>query len=137
MPTNPPSSSADRAAPSIAPAHRSPMAAAVWRPFGFAIFLAAVWVVAALVRPTSTYHLAPILVAGAAPFVAVSSGVPRRQATWLAAVGLALAVIVAGGLALANALDGPSLLPVGGAVFESVVFAVVGAVAGAAYAARS
>ncbi len=86
--------------------------------------LAVVWAAAALWRPTATYHLAPILIAGAAPFLSRGS---RRAALPMAVIGGGLAIVVALLLAGLDLLQGPSLLPVGGALLEAVVFAGLGA----------
>ena len=105
------------------------------RSLGYVAFLALVWVVAAWIRPTSTYHLAPILTGGAAPVVAVMSSTvgERRDIAALGIMGIALTAIIAVGLAAVSLLEGPSLLPTGGALTESLVFGVVGGAAGVAY----
>lgn len=91
--------------------------------------LAVVWAVAAAVRPTTTFHLAPVLVAGAVPFLA---GRWRPPLGILAAVvGAAIATATAIALGLFDLLQGPSLLPYGGALLEALVFALIGSVAGA------
>jgi hypothetical protein len=98
-----------------------------------AAFLAAVWLVAAAVRPTSTYHLAPLLVAGSIPAIAaVRSWAGLANATTL---GAALAVGVSLAIGVFDLLRGPTLLPYGGALAESLTFAVVGALGGAVIAA--
>ncbi|MDH3306695.1 MAG: hypothetical protein OEO77_04145 [Acidimicrobiia bacterium] len=78
--------------------------------------LAALWVTLTIFRPTTTFHLAPLLV-GVAP---VLSG-DRRPAR--AMEGPIIAVATAAILAVSGRLDGPSLLPVGGALLEAVVAA--------------
>ena len=92
--------------------------------------LAALWVILAWLNPEVTYHLAPPLVAGSFPF-GHRLRVKRRLngiqafATFVGAlfnVGIAIAI-----LAVADKLQGPSLLPTGGAVLESLVFGLVGA----------
>ena len=91
---------------------------------GGALGFAVLWAILALVSPTTTYHLAPAIVAGVGPVVA-----PHRSLVSSAAT-LALALGTTGLLASLDALAGESLLPVGGAVFESVVAAFGGAVFG-------
>jgi len=89
--------------------------------------LAAVWAVAAAIRPTSTYHLAPILIAGIAPILARR---PGKRTSFLAAgavVGVVIAIGAALGLAAFDLLRGPSLLSYGGALTEAVIFALLGA----------
>jgi hypothetical protein len=95
-----------------------------------AVGLALVWIIAAAVRPTSTYHLAPILVAGVVPILARR---PERSAAFLATSAAAGAVVAsAAALALTgfDLLRGPTLLPYGGAFAEALTFALVGAVGG-------
>ena len=102
-------------------------------PFGVANLsglLAGLWVLLAWLNPDLTYHLAPILVAGAFPIghrlrVAAPLNPVQAFATF---VGSCLNVGVAAGiLAWADRLRGPSLLPSGGAVLEAFIF---GAAAG-------
>lgn len=92
--------------------------------------LAALWVVLAWLNPDLTYHLAPILVAGSFPVghrLRVNEPLSAVQAA-ATFVGAALNVGVAIGiLAWADKLRGPSLLPIGGAVFEAVVFGAAAA----------
>lgn len=86
-----------------------------------AIFgLAAVWLAAAGWHPTTTYHLAPILIVAVGPLMLWSSkgGLLRTTLTGtIVASGSALL------LAALDLLRGPSLLPTGGALAESLVFA--------------
>lgn len=89
------------------------------------------WIVAVALTPDVTYHLAPVIVA-AAP--AVVSSPDRRALSSLLGFGLASATAI--GLSVAGLLAGPSLLPVGGALLESVAGAVVGAGFGALLAGR-
>ena len=86
------------------------------------IGLAVVWIIAAAIRPTATYHLAPILIAGIAPFLGSNSA--RSVA---AVLGATIAVAVSLVLAGLDLLKGPGLLPSGGALVESVAFAAAGA----------
>ncbi len=111
--------------------------AAAWRAIGYSLFLSAVWVVAAAIRPTSTYHLAPLLVAGAAPvgYALTAQGSAKAHTTVLAAAGTGLAVVAGLILATAGKLEGPSLLPSGGALAETLSFAIVAGVAAAAFGA--
>lgn len=97
----------------------------------YGLGLAVLWVVLALASPTTTYHLAPLLVAGT-PTVADSleGEGPKVRLVSLAALGLILALAATGILAILGSLEGPSLLPIGGAALESAVFALVGSLAG-------
>ena len=94
---------------------------------GFALL----WAVLAAVRPGTTFHLAPLLVAGLVPLVyRVQGGASRITAGRLAGVGVALAAVVSVLLGAAGFLDGPSLLPFGGAFVESLAGAAVGGLVG-------
>lgn len=89
------------------------------------------WVVLAQVSSTTTFHLAPLLVAAAPPVVDASEGTDRTsRLVLLAVLGTVLALIVTGILSGTGSLAGPSLLPTGGAALESVVFSFAGAVVG-------
>lgn len=98
-----------------------------WLP---ALAFAVLWTVVAIFNENVTYHLAPVIVA-AAP--ALPS---RRRRGWWSLAGLGLATGVTLGLCTLGHLSGPSLLPVGGALLESVVGAVAGSAIGFALAGR-
>jgi hypothetical protein len=95
-------------------------------PFGFALL----WVVMSLATKDVTFHLGPLIVAAAAPLPS-----RHRRLAW-AVVGLTMAVGTAMVLAATGAMTGPSLLPFGGALLESVVLAIVGAGLGLVLAGR-
>lgn len=98
----------------------------------YAVGLAVLWGVLAAFSPETTYHLAPFLVAGAPPILDAADeagGHPSRAAA-LAATGTLIALVGTGILAAAGLLQGPSLLPTGGAVLESVAFSITGGVVG-------
>lgn len=98
-----------------------------WLP---ALAFAALWMVVAIFNEDVTYHLAPVIVA-AAPALPSS----QRRGWWsLAGFGLASGVSLV--LFSLGDLSGPSLLPVGGALFESVVGAFAGSAIGFALAGR-
>lgn len=99
--------------------------------------IGALWAILAANNPTTTYHLAPLLVAGAGPILSTLDGEVEISAQLLAsaaAVGLVTALATAIAIAALGWSQGPSLLPFGGAVTEAVVFAVAGAVGGLAVA---
>lgn len=100
------------------------------RALGASAGLALVWVVAAALRPGSTFHLAPILVTLVGTFVVGSAG--RATRDWNAAVvgGAAISLLVTGVLAAAGWLAGPSLLPFGGPAVEAIVFTLGAGAAG-------
>lgn len=97
------------------------------------LVLAALWVVVAAWRPETTYHLAPLLIAGAAP-VAAAADVPRhgdvRAIVRAGLLGSSISLATTALLSAAGWLSGPSLLPFGGAATEAVVFSIAGAAGG-------
>ena len=103
------------------------------RAVSISLGLSVLWVVVALVRSGTTFHLAPILVAAALP-VAVAYDTRDQTSTQqlvLATVGgLAMALVATLILTLADEMTGPSLLPSGGAAMEAVVFSLTGAIGG-------
>ena len=102
-----------------------------WRAGLYGGVLAAVWVMLAWLHDTD-YHFAPLLVAALVPLGVALAGEPppfsRRLAG--AAVGAVLTLAATAALALSGHLDGPSLLPAGGAAAEAVAFSLAGAVIG-------
>ncbi len=101
--------------------------------------LAGVWLVAAAWRPDVTYHLAPVLVVGAPPVLvslddATSDGsaAAMRRIVLAGLGGLVVGFVATVLLSAAGWLNGPSLLPSGGAAAEAVVFVVAGAAIGTA-----
>lgn len=92
--------------------------------------LAAVWTIAALAQPTSTYHLAPILIAGAVPVLGRRTGAPMSRLVLAAAAGGMIAASGTVLLAGFDLLQGPTLLPYGGALAEALTFTAAGAVGG-------
>ncbi len=95
--------------------------------------VAAVWVVLAWVNPESTYHLAAPLVAGIFP---IAQRLRLGRLTWAQALGAGAGgfvnvLLVTGLLSLLDKLQGPSLLPIGGAALEAVIFGLAGGIVGA------
>jgi|GEM_PF-5736494 len=110
---------------------------------GVTLIISAMWVVIALLNPTVTYHLSPLLVAAAPSVVArlqAERALPWRQAVIAAAVGGLLAGITTLILVLADALRGPVItaeftaVP-GSALAETLVVLAMGAVLGGVFAA--
>ena len=103
------------------------------RAVSISLGLAGLWVVVALLRSGTTFHLAPILVAAAVP-IAVAYDTRDQTSTQdlvvAAVIGLLLALVATLILTLADEMTGPSLLPSGGAVTEAVVFSLTGAIGG-------
>jgi len=104
---------------------------------GWTVALAVVWIVVAIARDGTTFHLAPLLVAAAPPLLASFDHelhLERRDVAILTAIGLAAAGIVIAVLALAGAFTGPSLPPFPSAVVEAITLAGAGALVGGAVA---
>ena len=95
-----------------------------------AVGFALLWIAIAIAISGTTFHLAPVIVA-AAPQVQH----PDRQPSALLTGG-AVAVAAALGLSIAGFLDGPSLLPFGGALIESIAGAIAGGIIGFAISKR-
>jgi len=103
------------------------------RAYVYAGGLAAVWLVAAGLNGGTTYHLAPFLVAATLPIVLafdIDRTVDMRTLVTGATAGGVLALAVTAALAVADKLQGPSILSFGGAATESVVFALAGTATG-------
>jgi len=78
---------------------------------------ALVWLVASFAVDGTTFHLAPVIVVGAAAYTA------RKPVSGLL-VGLAATLVVGLTLEAAGRLDGPSLLPWGDATLETAAFSI-------------
>lgn len=87
---------------------------------------AGIWIAAAAIRPTTTFHLAPLIVV---VWPALTER-DLRRALPMTLAAVAMAAATTGLLFIAGWLRGPSLLPWGGATLESVVAIAVGAVIG-------
>jgi hypothetical protein len=97
----------------------------------YGLGFAFLWLVLALISSTTTYHLAPLIVASTPAIVdSLERGRSMVRLVLLSAVGLALALAVTGVLSVSGNLERPSLLPTGGAVLESIVFAAAGSLFG-------
>ena len=96
--------------------------------------LGLLWLVLGLATDGTTYHLGPLLVAAvpALIYALESSAVTIGKVFSLVGGGVVLALAISASLSAAGRLAGPSLLPVGGAALEAVVFALLGGLAGAA-----
>ncbi len=94
---------------------------------------AALWVVVALIRPTSTFHLAPLLTAGA-PVVLFdpddSSRSDRAAVIRLGVVSLGLALLATVAVAAIGAMQGPAFGAFPTPLAEAVVFSIAGSAAG-------
>lgn len=97
----------------------------MWRPLtGSAVFVL-IWLVVALASPTTTFHLAPAIVA----IWPALTGDGRRK-VFYSATGFLVAASATVLLSATGMLQGPTLLPWGGPAVESVFAAGVGASVG-------
>ncbi len=95
--------------------------------------LGALWIGVALLRPTTTFHLAPLLVAGAAPVLAaLDAPLQSRAVVILAAWSGALSLTATAAVVALGAMDGPSLAPFPSPTLEAIALSVGGAATGAA-----
>lgn len=102
--------------------------AAAWS-LGFAVL----WLIVAVARPDSTFHLAPLLIAGVAPVVTAfddTAPATKRAVSLAAAIGLSLALVTTLILSAAGHLDGGALEPFSDPVVESVAGALAGGLIG-------
>jgi uncharacterized protein (DUF427 family)/glutaredoxin len=130
---------AEHLVPAAPAVPRSP--SAEWTPALWTLAGGLVWVALAVWRPTTTWHLAPMLLAAAAPWVLAQDlhAADRRALPRLAAAavaGLLVSLLVTGGLAATGLLRGPSLPGFADPLTESSVFAAAGAVLAAFVGAR-
>lgn len=88
--------------------------------------LAGIWIGLGTWQPTTTWHLAPLLVVWAPPWTAANRGRPHRG--WVA-VGVALAVATTGALHTLGLLRGPALIGPD-ATIEALIVAATGGLAG-------
>ncbi len=98
--------------------------------------LAGLWVVVALVRPTSTFHLAPLLIAGAPPvlFGLDNSDRPDRGSVLRVGVAsFAMALAASAVVAAIGAMQGPAFEVFLSPLIEAVAFSVFGSVAGVGF----
>ena len=99
--------------------------------------LAGLWVVVALIRPMSTFHLAPFLIAGAPPVLFGLDAPDRSDRTLVMRIGaaaLVLAVATSGVVAAIGAMQGPSFEAFPSPLVEAAVFSAIGSVAGVGFA---
>lgn len=90
------------------------------------------WVVLAVWRPTTTWHLAPLLIAAAWPWVVgqdQSPGDPssRRRVVAAGGAGLTIAVLASAALSATGQLQGPTWTGSGSPAVEALLLAVAGA----------
>ena len=106
------------------------------KPVGYSAGFALLWGLLAWNSPSTTYHLAPLIVAAAVPGALLlgDEKVPISQLILAGGAGGMLALIATVLLGSSDHLLGGSLLPFGGAVAEALVFTGAGAVVATALA---
>jgi hypothetical protein len=98
------------------------------QPWPTVVVFVVIWVALASISPTRTLHLAPVII-GAWPLfgsVIEKSSLPMPHRIGRAGIGVGLGVATTAVLALTGGLEGPSLLPAGGAALEAIVFSFLG-----------
>ncbi len=103
------------------------------RALAWGAMFAGLWVAVALIRPTSTFHLAPFLVAAAPPVLLVlDEGASADRASVLRVGALSSALSMGAALLLfaLGAMDGPVFEVFPSPMVEVLVFTAVGAVSG-------
>jgi hypothetical protein len=97
-----------------------------------AAVVASVWTALAIWRPTVTYHVAPLIVAAAWPYLLRRGPlrVANRDAARAAGAGSLVALVAAGVIVAVDAMRGPTLWGRGHAMAEVVPMALAGAVLG-------
>jgi glutaredoxin len=104
-----------------------------WPPVLGSVAFALLWLVLAASSKATTYHLAPLLVAGAPPVVGrwwARARIGPPEALRLAVNGLVVAGLAIAVLAWLGMLDGPDLVGGNHALIEAVVASMTGAAAG-------
>lgn len=106
---------------------------AMWPPFLWTLAGSLAWLALAAWRPTTTWHLAPLLVAAAAPWVIGQDlrGGDRgavRRVLQAAVIGLVVSALVTWGLETAGLLRGPTIMGPLDPRTESFLLAGAGAV---------
>ena len=96
------------------------------------VLVAVAWVALATWRPTTTWHLAPLILAAAWPWVVGQDASPgdasaRRRVGLAGAGGLVTALALSGVLSAADLLDGPTWTGSGTPLVEALVLSAGGA----------
>ena len=105
----------------------------VLRATAWSLGFAVLWAIVALARPDSTFHLAPLLVAGVAPVVLAfddSADATRGSVTLAAAISLSVALLVILLLSAMGRLDGGVIEPFANPIVESISGALAGGLLG-------
>ncbi len=95
--------------------------------------LAVLWVAVAVLRPGTTFHLAPFLVAAAPPVLLVldeGAAADRASVVKTGAIAGVLSLVAALLLLTIGAMDGPAFEVFPGPLVETLAFTAVGVVGG-------
>lgn len=97
----------------------------------WSVVVAVAWAALVLWRPTTTWHLAPMILAAAWPWVVGQDTSPgdaaaRRRIGLAGAGGLGIALATTGALSLTVGLDGPTWTGSGSPVVEAALLALTG-----------
>lgn len=97
--------------------------------------LGVLWVILAIIRPETTFHLAPLLIAGAPPALyAIDTGRPQAgRVVALGASGIAISLLATALVAVTGSMDGPPFEGFSGPLPEAFILTTVGAVLGTAF----
>ncbi len=109
----------------------------VRRALQWGVPLAGLWLIVALARPETTFHLAPFLIAAAPPILLVLDDrtlVDRPDMVRVALGALAIAAVATIAVSAVGAMQGPAFEAFGTPVVEAVVFALFGGVVGFGFA---
>ena len=94
----------------------------------------AIWVLIAWARPENSYFMFPLLIASSVPVsyrLIAGRALPIGIALGASIAGVLNVFLLAALLAIAGKLEGPTLVPAGGAVVDAIILGVAGAAAGA------
>ncbi len=97
------------------------------------VMLAVLWVAVAVLRPATTFHLAPFLIASAPPVLLVldeGASVDRSSVLRIGAIGAALSLGTALLLLAIGAMEGPVFEAFPSPLVEAFVLTAAGAVVG-------
>lgn len=98
--------------------------------------LAVLWVAVALIRPESTFHLAPFLIAAAPPVLLVmdeGASADRASVLQIGAISTALALGATLLLLAIGAMEGPTFELFPSPLVESIVLTAAGTIAGVGF----
>ena len=97
------------------------------------VMLAILWVTVAILRPATTFHLAPFLVAGAPSVLFVldeGAAAERTSVIRIGALSASLSLGVALLLLTIGAMDGPVFEVFPGPLVEAIAFTAIGTIGG-------